>query len=132
MTIRIKTDTGLLCAYKPCLRHPRRPEMTFVVRGRYRLAPGLPLALRRSDDIPDALIEKTRGDSPVAAEELARASLTLGQGAMSGERFDEGDDEQAGAPVYPGDFADWKPRADVLLRGSCHPPRRGDLSLIHI
>jgi len=126
MTIRVKTDTGLLCAYKSCLRQPRRPEMAFVVRGRYRLGPGLPLALVRSDEIPEALIEKTRKDSERAAKDLEEASLTLGQGAVSGERFDDADEEQRGAVLYPGDFADFKPKADVLLRGSCYPPRKTD------
>jgi len=126
MTIRIKTATGLLFGYKAALRQPRRPEMAFVVRGRYRLEHGMPLELRRSDEIPAALIDKTRKDSAKAADQLDAASLTLGQGTLSGERYEEADEDQVGAPRYPGDFADFKPTAEVMLRGVCHPPHRSD------
>ena len=54
---------------------------------------------------------------------LPDGPFPLSQGALSTELFHEGDDERAGECVYPGDFADWKPRADVLLRGALHAPR---------
>ena len=127
MTIRLKSDTGLLFGYKAALRQPRSPEMAFVVRGRYRLEHGRPLALVRSEEIPAALIEKTRKTSEDAARQLDEASLQLGQGTVCGERYEEGDDNQAGAVLYPGDFADFKPKAEVMLRGTCHPPHRSDV-----
>lgn len=37
------------------------------------------------------------------------------------ERYPE-DDEGTGSLRYENDFAPWKPRADLLLVGSCHPP----------
>ena len=45
MTIRLKSDSGLVAGYKNCLRKPGHPEMSFIVRGRYRLAPDTPLTL---------------------------------------------------------------------------------------
>ena len=126
MTIRVHTKTGLKFAYKAAFREPRRPEMAFVVRGRYRLQPGLPLVLVRSAEISDALIEKTRAVNPGAATELEEATLSLGQGSISGETHEATDEDHVGAVVYPGDFADYKPRAEVMLRGTCHPPNRTD------
>jgi uncharacterized protein YjbI with pentapeptide repeats len=126
MTIRIKTDTGLRCGYKACLRQPGRPEMAFIVRGRYRLAPGAPVSLVLSDEISDALVAKTREQSEEAAAELEAARLTLGQGSLTGDVFEESDEEQTGAVEYPSDFAEHKPKADLLLRAVCHPPRKTD------
>ncbi len=126
MTIRLKTDTGLLCGYKACLRQPGRPEMAFVVRGRYRLAPGAPVALVRSDEISEELVARTRADSEQAADQLEDARLSLGQGSLCGDRFEEADEDREGAVVYPSDLGDFKPKADVLLRASCHPPRKAD------
>ncbi len=127
MTIRIQTKTGLLCGYKLALRQPGVPEMAFVVRGRYRLAPGAPLTLVRSDVISDEMIATTRKDSATAADELEETRLALGQESVSGDRYAEADEDQVGELLYPSDFADHKPRADLLLRGTCHPPRRTDI-----
>ncbi len=126
MTIRLKSDSGLVAAYKNCLRKPGQPEMTFIIRGKYRLAPGEPLTLVRSEEIPDALIEKTRKDSEEAADLLDEASLSIGQGSATGEMMREDDEGRVGAPVYPGDFADYKTNAEVMMRGSCHPPSAED------
>ncbi len=63
---------------------------------------------------------------------VVKAAFRLAPGALvplddqpplSGETFAEGDDDRSGAPVLPGDFADFKLRAEVLLQGTCHPPR---------
>ena len=126
MTIRLNNPSGLPCAYKPALRRPRTPEMVFVVRARYRLEPGTPLTLLRSDEIPQALIDKTRNESEEAADQLDEASLSLGQGTITGDDFDDADEGRVGDLLYPSDFADYKLRADVMLRGTCHPPRSKD------
>jgi uncharacterized protein YjbI with pentapeptide repeats len=44
------------------------------------------------------------------------------QPPLSADLYADGDDERAGEPLYPGDFADWKPNAEVMLRGTCHAP----------
>jgi len=128
MTIRIQTDTGLRCGYRSCLRHPGKPEMTWIVRGRYRLAPGAAVALVKSDEISEELVTRTRRESPDAADDLDDARLTLGQGSLTGDRYEEGDEDQEGEVLYPSDLVDFKPKADVLLRATCHPPRATDTS----
>jgi uncharacterized protein YjbI with pentapeptide repeats len=40
---------------------------------------------------------------------------------MSGDLVGEDDAERTGALLYANDFADWKPKTDLLLRGSCYP-----------
>lgn len=126
MTIRIQTDTGLRCGYRSCNRQPGRPEMTFIVRGRYRLAPGAPVELLRSDEISEDLVARTRLESPEAADDLDEARLTLGQGSLIGDVFEDADEDREGAVVYPSDLVEYKPKADVLLRAVCHPPRATD------
>ncbi len=71
--------------------------MTLVVRATYLLVPGKPLAL-------------PEGPSLVA------------QGPMSAETYRDEDADRVGECLYPGDFADWKPHAEVMLRGTCHTP----------
>ena len=78
---------------KATSRRPGQLEMTVVVRGVFRLAPGEPVA-------------------PV--EDLAKKVLT-------GDVFAEGDDDRTGALVHASDFADFKLKTDLLLRGTCHP-----------
>jgi uncharacterized protein YjbI with pentapeptide repeats len=95
--MRIKNLTPFLAGYKVTSRKPPRPEMTLVVRATYVLAPGEPLR------VPEGL-------------------HPLSQGHLTAETFREDDDDRAGACVYPGDFADFKLRAEVMLRGACHPP----------
>ncbi|HEY1694696.1 MAG TPA: DUF2169 domain-containing protein [Polyangiaceae bacterium] len=74
-------------------RSPGRLEMTVVVRGVFRLAPGE--AVAPIDD--------------------------LAQVVLQGDVFADDDEELTGAIVHASDFADFKPKADVLLRGTCHP-----------
>lgn len=38
--------------------------------------------------------------------------------------FRDDDEDRTGECLYPSDFADFKPRADVLLRGTCYTPGR--------
>lgn len=78
-------------------RRPPRPEMTLIVRACYLIAPGKPLALPEGQSV-------------------------LAQGTLTAETYREEDEERAGECLYPGDFADWKPRAEVMLRGTCHTP----------
>lgn len=44
---------------------------------------------------------------------------------LSGGTYRDDDDEMLGGCVYPSDFADFKPRAEVLVKGTCHPPKSG-------
>ncbi|MCB9877491.1 MAG: DUF2169 domain-containing protein [Planctomycetes bacterium] len=76
-------------------RTPPQPEMAVCVRGVFRLAPGQPLAV-----VEDP----------------------MQQGFMSGDTFAPDDIDQQGALLHASDFADWKLHAELLLRGSCHPP----------
>lgn len=82
-------------------RAARRPEMVLIVRATYVIAPDRPLALPETPGIGPSL---------------------LAQGSMSAETYREDDEERAGECLYPNDFADWKPRAEVMLRGTCHTP----------
>ena len=79
-------------------RNPGRLEMTVIVRGKFRLAHGEPLVLVGDPNDP------------------------LVQGFMSADLFDEADDERVGESLSPSDFADYKPHAEALFRGSCYPP----------
>ncbi len=100
MTMLHKNLTPFFWGPKATARRPREVEMAVCVRGVFRLAPGEPLA-----PIEDA----------------------IAQGFMSGERWAPDDPDKKGPAVRHDDFADWKPKADLLLRGTCHPPRRGDV-----
>lgn len=42
---------------------------------------------------------------------------------FSGGGYREDDHERIGGCVFPGDFGDFKPRAEVLVKGACHTPR---------
>lgn len=42
------------------------------------------------------------------------------------------EDDPAGELLYEGDFAPWKPRADILLRGTCHTPGGKSLGSCHV
>ncbi|MEZ6188074.1 MAG: DUF2169 domain-containing protein [Planctomycetota bacterium] len=44
------------------------------------------------------------------------------QGFMSGDTWAPTDPDRAGPLTYASDFADWKPHADLLLKGTCYPP----------
>ena len=90
----VKNTTPFFHAAKVTSRRPPQPEMTLVVRGAFRV-------------VPDGVAEAVEG---------------LEQGFLSGELFADADRERAGECQYPGDFADFKLRGEVMLRGTCHPP----------
>jgi uncharacterized protein YjbI with pentapeptide repeats len=95
--LKVKNLTPFPFGTKVTSRRPPRPEMTLILRACYLLAPGKPLA-------------PPEGQTLVA------------QGPMSADTYRDEDAERAGECLYPGDFADWKPNAEVLLRGTCHTP----------
>jgi len=76
-------------------RRPPQVEMAICVRGVYHLAPG---------------------------RELECIEDPLEQGFMSGDTFADDDLNQLGEVLHANDFADFKLNAEVLLKGSCHPP----------
>ena len=96
--MKVKNLTTFPFGAKVTSRRQRRLEMTAIVRACYAIEPGKPLAL---------------GEVP---------TKTLAQGAMTADAYAEEDVERAGECLYPGDFADWKPKAEVMLRGTCHVP----------
>lgn len=67
-------------------------SMTLIVKGTYSIAPGKP---------------------PVALPK---------QPFPTGDQYYPDDEDQTGPPRYESDFAFYKPRADLLLVGACHPP----------
>ena len=89
-----KNLTPLLFAQKACSTRAGRLEMTLVARGTWALDPDAPLTVIEG----------------------------LAQGFLSAEVVAAGDEDRAGHLVYPGDFADFKVNAEVMLRGSCHVP----------
>lgn len=99
--MKTKNLTPFPLGTKVTSRRPPQPEMVLIVRAAYVLAPGKPLALPETPGIGPTL---------------------LAQGPMTAETYRDGDEERAGEVLYPGDFADWKPRAEVMLRGTCHTP----------
>ena len=82
----------LLSGSRLVSRRPPAAEMCVVIRGTFTLAPD------------------------------GRATLADDQGKLSGDVFAPDDDASAGAPSVASDFADYKPRTDLLLMGDCHPP----------
>jgi len=89
-----KNLTPFLFGARGTSRKPPQREMTCVVRAAFAIAPGEPL------------------------KELPHPE----QGHLSGETFEEGDDEQLGAALVPSDFADFKLSGEVMFLGSCHTP----------
>ena len=43
------------------------------------------------------------------------------------ETYRDGDDDRQGECIYPGDFADFKLNAEVMLRGTCHTPNQAPI-----
>lgn len=105
--MKTKNLTPFPFGAKVTSRRGRRPEATLIARATYVIVPGAPLALPETPGIGPTL---------------------LAQGAMSAEIYREDDEERTGDCLYPGDFADWKPRAEVMLRGTCHTPSGKPLS----
>ncbi|MBK8259367.1 MAG: DUF2169 domain-containing protein [Polyangiaceae bacterium] len=95
-----KNLTSFLVGTKVGSRKPPNPDLVVVVRGKFTLQKDAPVAELDLDD----------------------------QGALSEERFAEDDEERKGEPLYPGDFADSKVGAEVLLMGKCHTPNQKPLT----
>jgi uncharacterized protein YjbI with pentapeptide repeats len=93
--MKVKNLTPFPFAPKLTARKPPQREMAVIVRGAFALRPGQPLE-------PFPTLSK--------------------QGPMKGEEFLPDDDDRTGEAVYPGDFADFKLNAEVLLLGACHAP----------
>jgi uncharacterized protein YjbI with pentapeptide repeats len=101
--MKVKNLTPFPFGTKVTSRRPPRPEMTLILRAAYRLAPGKPLALPEGPPL-------------------------VAQGPLRAETYRDDDEERAGECLYPGDCVDWKPRAEVMLRGTCHTPLGKPLS----
>ncbi len=95
--MKLKNLTPFPFVTKVTSRRPPRPEMTLILRACYLLVPGQPLTLPEGPKL-------------------------VAQGPIKGDTYREEDEDRAGECLYPGDFADWKPRAEVMLRGTCHTP----------
>ena len=91
----VKNLTPFFHGTKLTSRHPPAPEMMLVVRGTFRL-------------VPDGVVTAIEG---------------LDQGFLSGDVYSDGDSERTGELLHASDFADFKLNAEVLLQGSCRPPR---------
>lgn len=91
----VKNLTPFFHGTKLTSRHPPTPELMLVVRGTFKL-------------VPDALVSAIEG---------------LDQGLLSGDVYADEDSERTGELLHASDFADFKLNAEVLLRGSCHPPK---------
>jgi uncharacterized protein YjbI with pentapeptide repeats len=96
--MKTKNLTPFVFGCRVTSRRPPQPEMTIIVRGRFVLVPG-------------GTVRPAEAVHPL-----------LAHGPMTSDVFREGDDERQGECLYPSDFADFKLRADVMLRGTCHAP----------
>ncbi len=75
-------------------------------------------ATSRKPPAPEATVV-VRGRFAIAPGVLAPLD---DQGRMSGDLFDEDDEDAAGASTKPSDLADFKLRGEVLLTGACFAP----------
>lgn len=100
----VRNLTNFPFGSKVTSRRPPQPEMTFVVRGRFRIVPGGTVEL---DVDPD--------HDPLLPD-LAT------QGSLSMETYGEDDDVLTGAPLWPNDLADFKLRGEVMVVGPCFSP----------
>jgi uncharacterized protein YjbI with pentapeptide repeats len=95
--MQIKNLTPFAYGHARTSRKPPRPEMTLVVRGRFQIESGGVVSIPRG--IPAAV-----------------------QGPLTGDVFEDDDDDRSGECLYASDLAELKLNAEVLLRGSCHAP----------
>ena len=95
--MRVKNTTPFAFGVKSTSTSPPQPQMTVVVRGVFDIVDGG--RCRIVEGLP-----------------------LLAQGSLTHDRCVDGDDDRIGELTYADDFADYKPRADVLLRGTCHTP----------
>ncbi len=90
-----KNLTPFLFGARATSLRPPKPAMSVVVRASYALG----------DD----------GSLTVLGPREARP--------LSAETYRDDDDDCLGGCVHPSDFADFKTRAEVLVKGACHAPR---------
>ena len=90
-----KNLTPFFWGPKVTSRKPPQVEMAVCVRAAFRIEPG---------KLPEVI------EDPME------------QGFMSGDVFLPEDINQEGALLHSSDFADFKVNAEMLLKGSCHPP----------
>ncbi|MFO0554701.1 MAG: DUF2169 domain-containing protein [Polyangiaceae bacterium] len=90
----IHNRSGLAFATTITSRRPPAPEAVLVVKATYAFSPSSPLEL-----------------------------LPTSTAAVTGDVFADGDDDLAGELVYASDFAHFKPRAEWMVRASCHTPK---------
>jgi uncharacterized protein YjbI with pentapeptide repeats len=118
--IRTKKLTPMAYGYRITSRQPPQPELAVIVRGKFVCAPG------QACDLVRTLIGSPADKDELPPEGLAaleEGEYLLGQGPLNAEQYDDDDAMRVGEVRYPGDFAEFKPRCDVMLKGTCHPPR---------
>src|SRR5690349_10086986 len=98
--MRIENSTPFPFSFRVTSRRPPQPEMTAIVRGTFKI----------------------RDKAPLAIPEGPPVILQIEQGPLTSDVFQKDDDEGLGACLYPSDFADFKPNAEVMLRGTCYTP----------
>ncbi len=91
---------------------PPLPAMAVVVRATFEVSKDG--ALRAVDRAGEDVSPETDG-VPLALRAPPRP--------LSAAEHREDDDDFSGGALAPSDFADFKPHAEVLFRGSCHVPR---------
>ena len=118
--IRTRKLTPLAYGYRITSRFPPQPELVMIMRAKLRCRPGQPCELLRQSllDLDDTSELGEEGEAVIAD-----AEYVLGQGPLRADVFLDDDDDRAGHVVYPGDFAEFKPKTDVMLKGTCYPAR---------
>ncbi len=105
--------------------------MTAIVRVKLTLD-AFPVPVR-SAAVDRATLDALKAESPADGAKLERALVLRGQGALEADRFRDGDERREGDVVYPSDFADWKPSAEVTVRASAwlaSPQVRADVEVV--
>lgn len=92
--MRVKNVTPFYHGPKVTSRNPPQHEMMFAVKGTFSLTPDKPC-------------------EPVG---------DLEQRYLTGDVFHEDDVDRQGAVLWGTDLGDYKPRADIILFGTCHAP----------
>lgn len=120
--MKTKNLTPFPFGTKVTSRRPPRPEMTFIVRACYVIGPDKRLAL------PEGPVAEAAREARASEASAPDVPDLVAQGSMTADTYRDNDEERAGECLYPGDFADWKPRGEVMLKGTCHTPRGRSLT----
>lgn len=115
--IPTKKITPLAFGYRVTSRRPPQRELVLALRGKYALDVDGKLELVR------AKLDRVEGLEGEGRERLDDAAILVGQGSLRGDVHADDDPDRKGEVLYPGDFAEFKPKADVMLRGTCHAPK---------